>query len=319
MNVEAHHEPVLRKEVLQYLAPSPGKVILDCTLGHGGHAIDILRQLRGEGLLIGIDKDPLAVEIADRRIAAARIAPSLVRLAVGNHADLAHLPALAHTPPSGGILLDLGVSTPQLRNPKLGMSWDSDEALDMRLDPRADTPSAAEIVNTWSEEELTRLFREKAQEKWSRHIARRIVKERRDHPIRTGRELGRIVGEAIPRKAWPPKIHPATRVFLALRIEVNREYENLEAVLPQALELLAPGGRLVVISFHGGEDRIVKRFMSAMATPSVSAPWPLPQRGTEIEPRLKILTPRPICPTPEEIAANPRSRSARLRAAEKIW
>jgi len=318
MNSGAYHEPVLVKEVIHYLSPAPGKVIIDCNLGNGGHALDILKQLRGEGILVGIDVDPLAVEISARRIAESRIDPAVVKFIVGNHADLAHLLGPAHVPPAGGILLDLGPSTPQLLSPLRGFSWESDEALDMRLNPQAGEPSAADIVNTWDEEELARIFREHAEERWADRIAKVLIQRRELHPIRTGRELGKIVGEAIPRKAWPPKIHPATRVFLALRVEVNHEYENLEKVLPQAVGALAPGGRLVVISFHGGEDSRVKKFMQELARPKTTAPWPLPQKGHEIPPTLRILTPQPVRPSEEEMQKNPRSRSARLRAAEKI-
>ncbi len=314
----AFHEPVLVKEVQQYLAPAPGKVIIDGNLGHGGHALALIEQLRDAGLYIGLDVDPQAVEVARRRILAAGHDPSLFRLIVANHADLASLPEIADLPEVDGILLDLGPSTPQLTEGRLGLSWESEDALDMRLDPRSAHPSAAEIVNEWSEEALARLFYEHAEEKWSRRIAKRIVEARGQREIRTGRELGRLVGEAIPRKAWPPKIHPATRVFLALRIEANQEFENLDRVLPAAFERLRPGGRLVVISFHGGEDGRVKRFMQSLARTETTAPWPLPQKGSETEPRLKILTPKPVGPTEEEMEKNPRSRSARLRAAEKL-
>ncbi len=316
---EAHHEPVLLKEVLHYLSPKPGMTIYDLNLGYGGHAYDILKQLRGEGLLVGFDIDPTAVEMACRRMQDARIVPTEYKFSVGNHADLAHLLAPTQIPPPGGILLDLGVSTPQLRQLDLGLSWEHDGPLEMRLDPQNGMPSAGEIVNEWDEEEMTRLFREYGEEKWSGRIAKRIVEARKRGIIATGRELGQIVADSIPRKAWPPKIHPATRVFLALRIYVNREYENLEKVLPQAFDLLLPGGRLVVISFHGGEDGRVKRFFQTLARPESEAPWPLPQRGKTAEPRLKILTPRPIWASEEEVKRNPKSRSARLRAAEKVY
>lgn len=303
---------------MEYLAPRPGKAYLDCTLGHGGHALEIFKQLGDEGVLVGFDVDPHAARRVGRRIEQAGADPSKVKFVTGNFSNLIPLLHHAQVPPLGGILLDLGPSTPQLLDSKLGMSWENDEALDMRLDPKADGPNAAEIVNEWSEEELTGLFKERAQEKWSRRIAQRIIEARTQAPIRTGRQLGDIVAAAIPRKAWPPKTHPATRVFLALRMEVNRELENLEAVLPQAFESLAPGGRLVVISFHSGEDTIVKRFFQEMARPAQEVPWPLPQRGAEGAPRMKILTRRPVFAGEEEVRRNPRSRSARLRAAEKI-
>lgn len=318
MEPRAYHEPVLTKEVLEYLDPKPGRTYVDCNLGHAGHFMEIIKQLRGEGFAVGIEIDPAQVEVASRRIEALHNAPPNYKLLVGNHADLSLLLAPSQTPPIGGILLDLGPSTPQLLDPRLGMSWESSEALDMRLDRASGGPSAADIVNEWTEEDLTRLFREYAQEKWSARIAKRIVERRKTSPIRTGRELGELVGGAIPRAAWPPKIHPATRVFLALRIEVNGELENLKRVLPQAVELLAPGGRLVVISFHSGEDAIVKSFLRERSTAKVTAPWPLPQKGSEIPAEMKLLTPQPVTASEEELARNPRARSAKLRAAEKV-
>lgn len=318
MNAPDTHEPVLLKEVMHYLSPQPGKTYVDCTLGRGGHSEAILKLLGGEGSLIGIDVDPHAIEAVRRRFEQARYPPAQVILVQGNFAGLTPLLQQVQAPALAGILLDLGLSSPQLDSPGFGLSWEDDQGLDMRIDPESGRPSAAEIVNTWDEKELTDLFRRHADEKWSRQIARRIVAEREKEPIATGRRLGEIVGAAIPRKAWPPKTHPATRVFMALRIEANGEYENLEAVLPQAFDALESGGRLVVISFHSGEDARVKKWMKEMARPLGEAPWPLPQRGAEGRPRLKILTPKPVTPDEAEVKRNPRSRSARLRAAEKL-
>jgi 16S rRNA (cytosine1402-N4)-methyltransferase len=277
-----------------------------------------LKLLGGEGSLIGIDVDPHALEAVRRRFESLRYHPAQVKLVQGNFGRLTPLLQQVQVPAIAGFLLDLGLSSPQLDIPGFGMSWEDDQGLDMRIDPNSDRPSAAEIVNTWSEEELTGLFRRNADEKWSRAIARRIAAERKKEPVATGKRLGEIVASAIPRKAWPPKTHPATRVFMALRIEANAEYENLEAVLPQAFDALEPEGRLVVISFHSGEDARVKRWMKEMAKPVGEAPWPLPQRGNEGRPRLKILTPKPVVPDEAEIRRNPRSRSARLRAIEKL-
>lgn len=317
MNERAYHEPVLVEEVIHYLAPVPGKVYVDCTVGNAGHTLRILKQIGDEGLVVGFDANALSIETASRRIAQSREKPTHAKLVQGNFADLAQLLKHAQVPPPGGVLLDLGPSNPQLLDDRLGLSWESDSALNMRLDEDPEGLSAAEIVNTWNEEDLTRLFRDNAEERWARKIARTIVEKRKERKIETGRDLGEIVAGAIPRKAWPPKIHPATRVFLALRIEVNDEYGNLEKVLPQALEALESGGRLVVISFHSGEDSRVKRFFREMAKPVNVPPWPLPQKGVEGPPRLKILTKRPVRPSEEEVRRNPRSRSARLRAAEK--
>jgi 16S rRNA (cytosine1402-N4)-methyltransferase len=316
----ARHEPVLLKEVLDIFAPAPGKVIVDATLGQGGHSLAIARQLGDEGLLVGIDRDPQMLEAARMRFEAAHIPCSRYRLIHADHAQqldaLADVLAQAQVDPPApdGLLFDLGPSTPQLLDPRRGMSWESDEALDMRMDSQAEGLTAARIVNEWDERRLARLLRDLADERWAGPIARRIVQARRKEPIQTGRQLGRIVAGAIPRRAWPPRTHPATRTFLALRIEVNDEFGQLERALPAGFTALRPGGRMAVISFHSGEDRRVKRFMRAIST-APAPPWPLPQGESEAPGRL--LTPRPIAPGPVEVAANPRSRSAKLRAIEK--
>jgi len=320
MELTNFHEPVLVKEVLHYLAIAPGKIIVDCNLGHGGHSLAILEQMGDRGTLVGIDKDRTMLEVARTRIAAthASSTSSQVRLLQADHLQLKTIlaDALADLPAAApdGILFDLGPATPQLLNPARGMSWLSDQSLDMRMDTEGPGPTAAEIVNSWDEVDLARVIYENADERWSRRIARRIVEARERGPILTGRQLGEIVERAIPRKAWPPKIHPATRVFLALRIEVNQEFTILERVLPQAFELLAPGGRLVVITFHSGEDRRVKDFMRRVSTPP-EVPWPFPQGDAKAA--AKLLTRKPVEAGPEEMARNPRSRSAKLRAVEK--
>jgi 16S rRNA (cytosine1402-N4)-methyltransferase len=321
MDETTFHEPVLVKEVLHFLAPAPGKVIVDCNLGHGGHSLEILSKLGDKGLLVGIDRDPLMLEVARKRIEATHTSStrSQVRLIQADHSHLSQIlaEALADVAAAApdGILFDLGPSTPQLLDPARGMSWNSDQALDMRMDTSGPGPTASEIINTWDEEDLARVFFENADERWSRRVAKRIVEAREAEPIQTGRQLGQIVERAIPRKAWPPKIHPATRVFLALRIEVNAEYKTLEAVLPQAFAALKPGGRLVVITFHSGEDRRVKEYFRQVSTPP-EVPWPFPQGNATAPARL--LTKKPVEATPEEQARNPRSRSAKLRALEKI-
>jgi 16S rRNA (cytosine1402-N4)-methyltransferase len=317
------HEPVLVKEVLDTLDPRPGQLIVDLSLGHGGHALAILSRMGEEGLLVGIDRDPWMLATARKRFEAAVVDRSRYRLV---EADFLQLPqvladvpvpaaAPAEVPAPDAVLLDLGPSTPQLLDPAHGMSWESDVALDMRLSRDDPGPTAEQIVNAWSQEALARLFRDHADERWAGRVARAIVQTRGRQAIRTGRQLGRIVAEAIPRAAWPPKIHPATRVFLALRIEVGQEYRKLEAVLPLAFKLLKPGGRLAVISFHSGEDRRVKEFMRAATRPP-SVPWPLPQ-GTAGPPPARLLMRKPLVAGPEELAANPRSRSAKLRAIQK--
>lgn len=315
------HNPVLVEEVLNYLAPAPGQVIVDCNLGHGGHSLAILEKLGDRGLVLGIERDRSMLEVARRRIEATQTSStsSNVRLIHADHIQLKTIlaEALADLPDAArpdSILFDLGPSTPQLMDPSRGMSWNSSLSLDMRMDPEGPGLTATEMINTWDEDDLARIFFEHAQERWGRRIARRIVEARERGPIQTGRQLGEIVEHAIPRKAWPPKIHPATRIFLALRIEVNQEFTTLERVLPDAFEVLRPGGRLVVITFHSGEDRRVKDFMRRISTPP-EVPWPLPQGNVKAEGRL--LTRKPVEASPEEMARNPRSRSAKLRAVEK--
>lgn len=319
MNEPVFHEPVLVREVTRLLAPGPGQLIVDATLGHGGHSLEILSRFGGEGLLVGIDRDPQMLATARKRIEAAHIPRSCYKLIQADHAEFAHtldtvLAEVDYSAPDG-VLFDLGPSTPQLLDPSLGLSWTSGESLDMRINPEEEGPSAVQIVNTWPEAGLKEIFRDHADERWAGPIAKMIVRMRKEAPIETGTALADIVCRAIPREAWPPKIHPATRVFLALRIEVNGEYRKLEAVLPEAFERLRPGGRLVVITFHSGEDRRVKEFMRKVSTPP-PVPWPLPQAGVKAAARL--LTRKPLTASPEELERNPRSRSAKVRAVMKL-
>ena len=260
------------------------------------------------------------LEAARKRIEAAQISSSRYHLVEADHADL--LTVLDRVPnpeqPVAApdlVLFDLGPSTPQLLDPARGMSWESDAPLDMRMRRTAEYPTAAEIVNTWPEAELARIFKEHADERWAKRIAQRIGERRAQKPIETGRELGELVGAAIPRAAWPPKTHPATRVFLALRIEVNGEYRIVEAILPAIFGRLKPGGRLGVISFHGGEHRIVRQFMREMST-APQPPWPLPNKWSAEAPG-RMVTKKALGPSEEEIRRNPRSRSAQLRVIEK--
>jgi 16S rRNA (cytosine1402-N4)-methyltransferase len=318
------HEPVLVKEVIDLLDPRPGQLIVDMNLGHGGHSLKILSLMGEEGLLVGIDRDPMMLATARKRFEEARVDRSRYRLVEADFLQLQNVlaevpvPAAApvEAPVPDAVLFDLGPSTPQLLDPARGMSWESDQALDMRLSQSDSGPTAEEIVNAWPEQELARIFFEHADERWSRRIAKVIVERRKGGRIRTGRELGEIVAGAIPRGAWPPKIHPATRVFLALRVEVNQEYRKIDEGLALAFRLLKPGGRLAVISFHSGEDRRVKEFMRA-ATQPPPVPWPLPQAGAPPA-AAQALTRKPVVAGPQEQAANPRSRSAKLRAIRKV-
>ncbi|HEX8523979.1 MAG TPA: 16S rRNA (cytosine(1402)-N(4))-methyltransferase RsmH [Tepidisphaeraceae bacterium] len=295
------HDPVLLDEVLEHLAPAPGKTMVDCTLGRAGHSLAIAQRLAPTGLLIGLDADPRNLSFAQDRL---KEAPCQVRLFHANFAELEDV--LAAVFPSGeppqvdGILADLGISTNQLFDETYGLSFAQDMPLDMRIDPRI-TKSAADLVNTLKEEDLANVLYEYAQEHYSRRIARKIADARRQAPITTTERLADLVRQAIPSRGYE-KIDPATRTFMALRMAVNRELENLEALLDQAPKHLKTGGRLAVISFHSTEDRMVKQAF----------------RSAERTGLLKSVTKKPLAPTDAELARNPRSRSAKLRVIEKL-
>jgi 16S rRNA (cytosine1402-N4)-methyltransferase len=293
------HDPVLIKEVLAALNPAAGQTFIDCTLGRGGHAAAIAQKLGPSGLLVALDVDPRNLEFAQERLAAA---PCQVRLFHANFAELEEVVRELHEPPIHGILADLGVSTNQLFDPHYGLSFSQEMPLDMRLDPRS-SQTAADLVNELSEKDLANVLYELAQERYSRRIARKIVEARRISPIKSTQRLAELVRSVVPsRKGSREKIDPATRTFLALRMKVNREMENLSALLKQAPNFLARDARLGIISFQSMEDRMVKQsFRSAEQT------------GLG-----RIITKKPITPSDSEIAANPRSRSAKLRVFEKL-
>jgi 16S rRNA (cytosine1402-N4)-methyltransferase len=289
------HQPVLLREALGFLHVRPDGVYIDATLGAGGHAAAILSVLeRGRGRLLGIDRDPAALAVAAARLASWR---EHVMTMQGNFAEIDSLHAASGLPPADGMLADLGLSSMQLEEASRGFSFSLPGPLDMRMDPRTDTTAEA-IVNDTPERDLADLIYQLGEERHSRRIAREIVKAR---PIRSTTELAQVVTRAIPSRAGLYNLHPATRTFMALRLAVNRELENLEAFLARALQVLAPGGRLVTISFHSLEDRPIKQaFLS----------W-------KREGRASILTKHVVRPSADEIRTNPRARSAKLRAAEK--
>ena len=299
------HDPVLMRETLQTIDVRPGDVIVDCTLGRAGHAQEIVKRLGTTGLFVGLDVDTRNLQFARQRL---RDAPCPVRVFHANFAELKDVLAEVGTQHVDGILADLGLSTNQLFDPHYGLSFARPMPLDMRIDPRI-TLTAADLVNTTREEDLADVLYELAQERYSRRIARKIAEARRIAPIKTTDRLAELVRSAIPKRGGAPeKIDPATRVFLALRIAVNREVENLAALLETAPRALRPpgggssrGGRLAVISFQSTEDRMVKQAF----------------RSAEQAGLLKVLTKKPFSPSDDELAANPRSRSAKLRAAER--
>jgi 16S rRNA (cytosine1402-N4)-methyltransferase len=305
------HVPVLADEVRRLLAVQPGETVVDATFGAGGHAGLLAADLHGEGRFVAIDRDPNVRPYFDRFRRRAGVSTRLLR---GDFAVVFDQLA-GNGFGADAILLDLGVSSMQLDRPERGFSYAVDAPLDMRMDPSAEV-SARELVNEASERELQSIFRRYGEERYARQIAREIGRRRRKAPIERTGELVDAVRAAIPAPARFGDGHPAKRVFQALRIAVNDELGALERALPSALELLRPGGRLAVISFHSLEDRIVKRFLRREERGCVCPPdFPVCVCGRE--PTLRALHRKAIKPTPAEIAANPRAASARLRAARK--
>ena len=287
------HVPVLWREAIEILNVRPDGYYIDATLGAGGHAEEILRRL-DKGKLIGIDRDPAALAFAGERLK--DFGEKLITMP-GNFTQISDLYAASGFPPADGLLADLGMSTMQLEDASRGFSFSTPGPLDMQMGPNSG-PKAADLVNEMSEQELADVIFKLGEERHSRRVARAIVKGR---PFRSTTELAQVVTRAIPSRTALRHIHPATRTFQALRMAVNRELECLESLLAQAPGVLKPGGRVVILSFHSLEDRLVKWAFKA---------W---QR----EGRARILTRRVLRPSEAEIAANPRSRSAKLRAAER--
>ena len=289
------HVSVLVQEVLEFLDVRPDGFYIDATLGAGGHAENILRELqRGRGRLMGIDRDPTALALSQERLR--DFGERLIAMH-GNFAQIDALHQASGLPPADGMLADLGLSSMQLDDASRGFSFSSSGPLDMRMDPQSDL-TAEDFVNHGSERELADLIFKFGEERHSRRIARALMKAR---PIRSTTELAQVVTRAIPSRSGLHQIHPATRTFMALRLAVNREIENLDAFLGKALGVLAPGGRLVVLSFHSLEDRPVKRAFQDWQRESLA----------------RILTKKVVRPSEAETLANPRARSAKLRAAEK--
>jgi len=308
---ETDHVPVLADEVLATLSPSPGETVIDATFGAGGHSGLLAERLHGQGKLIAIDRDPTVAPYFERL---RRTSPVKMRLLSGEFSTV--LGQLAtNDVHADAILLDLGVSSMQLDRPERGFSYAADAPLDMRMDPSADL-SAREVVNEADERELADVFFRYGEERYSRQIARAIVRRRAKQPFERTGELVETIKQAIPAPARFGEGHPAKRVFQALRIDVNDELGSLERALPAALEILRPGGRLAVISFHSLEDRIVKRFLRSQEHGCTCPPdFPLCVCGSQ--PALRAKPRRAIRPTAAEIARNPRAQSARLRVAVK--
>lgn len=303
------HAPVLTEEVIEHLAVQPGGRYVDCTTGAGGHARAVLEAAAPGGLLLGLDADPLALDVASRNLAPFGDA---VRLVEANFRDLAQVCRRHHFVPVHGVLFDLGLSSMQLMDVSRGFGFQVEAPLDMRFSPGQEL-TAADIVNGYGERGLADLIWRFGEERASRRIARAIVRSR---PITTTTQLAAVIARGVPGPRG--RIHPATRTFQALRIAVNDELGALESALEQARDVLGRGGRLVVISFHSLEDRIVKQFIQRESRDCICPPeYPACVCGHRAS--LRPVTRGAATPGPEEVATNPRSRSARLRAAEKLF
>ncbi len=291
------HIPVMIKEIMEGMNLKPGQTIIDGTLGNGGHSLEMIKRILPGGRLIAIDRDQESLESAKERLDDFR---SSVEFVCGNFSDIDKILEGLRIDKVDGILLDLGISSFQLDNPERGFSFQNEGPLDMRFD-RTSFISAYDLVNNLNEEEISAILRNFGQERWHRRIARFIVQERQKHPISSTTQLSGIVNRATPHKYRYQRINPATRTFQAMRIAVNRELEALEIFLNKAVSFLSKDARVCIISFHSLEDRIVK----------------LNFRKFALEGLIRIITPKPLVTSEEEISGNPASRSAKLRVAER--
>lgn len=307
-----HHQPVMLEEVLEWLDPRAGGTYVDCTLGGGGHLLGMLGKTGGRCRLVGMDQDTNALEAAAKRLSGHSDRVHLVR---ANFRELTMVLKRLEIGKIQGILYDLGVSSHQLDTPGRGFGYQQDAPLDMRMGPDGEI-TAADLVNELPENELANLIKEYGEERWARRIAGFIGRERKRTPILTTGRLADVVKDAVPARARRTGPHPARRTFQALRIAVNDELGALKSSLKQAVEVLEVGGRIVALSYHSLEDRIVKNIFRDFAV-HCKCPPGLPVCCCGVVPQLDILTSRPRTPGSDEIADNPRARSAKLRAARK--
>ena len=292
------HQPVLVSDVVALLAPRPNTVVVDCTVGGGGHSLAVLPHLMPGGRLLAVDRDAQALSLAASRLTEFTPTTQFIH---DDFRRLGSVLARLGVPRVDGLVADLGISSFHVDQPERGFSFSTDGPLDMRMD-RDQTTTAAELLRRLSEQELAHLFQTYGEERYARRIARRIVERRDTQAIVTTAALAQLVRQAVPPAARTQRIHPATRTFLALRIVVNDELSSLQALLHALPDLLAPGGRAVVISFHSLEDRMVKHAFREGAAAGV----------------FRVLTKKPVRPSEEEVQRNPRSRSAKLRAVERV-
>jgi 16S rRNA (cytosine1402-N4)-methyltransferase len=308
-----HHISVFATEAVEALKPMPGKVYVDCTLGGAGHSGRILEASSPTGRLIAIDQDLTAIANAKKVLAPYEGRFTIVHSNFRRLREIVKAQGLSGV---DGVLFDLGVSSPQLDEGERGFSYQHDAALDMRMD-KTQSFTAFDLVNSWSQEEIAKILFEYAEEKWSKRIAEFIVRERSKRPIETTGQLVDIIKAAIPAAARREGPHPAKRTFQAIRIAVNDELNVFAETIQQAIEVLNPGGRVAVITFHSLEDRIAKQAFQEAARGCICPPE-LPICRCDNEPKVKVVTRKPIVPSEEELAANPRARSAKLRIAEKL-
>jgi len=307
------HLAVLTGEILEMLQIKKHGIYLDGTLGDGSHAEQILSRMDPEGILVAFEQDKDSISFAQKRLQPFK---SQTKIFHDNFKNARKVLIKEKIGLLNGILLDLGFSSRQLENPERGFSFASDAFLDMRMDQRTKT-TAFDLINNSSENELITIFKEFGEERWAKRIARAIISTRKIQPIRTTGELSKLILSAVPAKSKKYKIHPATRVFQALRIAVNNELEALSTILDDGIECLKPSGRFCVISFHSLEDRLVKTRFRQLEKGCICPP-DIPQCVCGRKGVLKVITKKPIVPTEDEVKKNPRARSAKLRVAEKI-
>ena len=310
--MEFKHQSVLLSECMESLNIRPDGIYVDGTLGGGGHSYEICRRLSDKGRLIGIDQDEAAIEAARARLGEFKDKVTIIR---SNYCNMKAELTKLHITAVDGILLDLGVSSYQLDNAERGFTYREDAPLDMRMDQRQEM-TARDIVNGYSESDLYRIIRDYGEDKFAKNIAKHIVREREIHPIETTLQLAEIIRGAIPAKIRAEGGHPAKRTFQAIRIELNHELDVLQDALEDMVDLLNPGGRLCIITFHSLEDRIVKNFFRKMENPCTCPPdFPVCVCGKK--PKGKVITRKPILPGEEELEINSRSKSAKLRIFER--
>ena len=311
--MEFKHISIMFEDCMNLLNIQKNGIYVDGTLGGGGHSLGICERLGSDGRLVGIDRDLEAIGAAKKRLEAHNGKTTFVN---SNYADIKEILAELHIPSINGALLDLGVSSYQLDNPERGFSYMHDAPLDMRMNAQ-DGFSAYNLINEYSEKELTRVIKDYGEERWASRIAQFIVNARKNAPIKTTFELNDIIKAAIPASARKDGGHPSKRTFQAIRIEVNSEIEKLEKALSDFFDVLSPGGRLAVITFHSLEDRIAKQLFVKLASGCTCPPsFPVCVCGNV--PKGKIITKKPVVASAEEIEFNSRSKSAKLRVIEKL-